>query len=54
MDDGPRYEYRWAHRSEFNDVRVTPRMMTDHYPDNVYRALRDIANAEASVTWVQP
>ncbi|CAG7837277.1 unnamed protein product [Allacma fusca] len=44
--DGPRYQYRWAHRSEFCEVKVTPKMMMDHYPDNVYRALRDIANAE--------
>lgn len=44
MDDGPRYEYRWADREEFSEIKVTPKMMHDHYPDNVYAALCDVAS----------
>jgi sn1-specific diacylglycerol lipase len=44
--EGPKYQYRWADRTEFSEILVTPNMMTEHYPDNVYRALEDISNQE--------
>ncbi|ODM93660.1 Sn1-specific diacylglycerol lipase beta [Orchesella cincta] len=49
--DGPRYEHRWASREEFSDIKVTPKMMHDHYPDNVYAALDDIASASSRSTF---
>jgi len=54
--EGSRYEHRWADRSEFSEVLVTPSMLMDHYPDNVYRALVDIASSTSgtpvySVIW---
>ncbi|CAL8110760.1 unnamed protein product [Orchesella dallaii] len=49
--DGPRYEHRWASRDEFSEIKVTPKMMHDHYPDNVYAALDDIASANSRATF---
>lgn len=51
VDDGPRYEYRWATREEFSEIKVTPRMMHDHYPDNVLEALNDISSANNRATF---
>lgn len=51
VDDGPRYEFRWATRDEFLEIKVTPKMMHDHYPDNVFAALNDIASVNTRATY---
>ena len=33
---------RWANVDDFCDMKVMPRMLLDHLPDNVFDALRTI------------
>ncbi|XP_017777073.1 PREDICTED: sn1-specific diacylglycerol lipase beta-like [Nicrophorus vespilloides] len=36
---GPSYEMRWATAEDFMDLKVMPRMILDHLPENVYKTL---------------
>ncbi|XP_050310240.1 diacylglycerol lipase-beta-like [Anthonomus grandis grandis] len=36
---GPDYEMRWATAEDFVELKVMPRMLLDHLPDNVYKVL---------------
>jgi hypothetical protein len=49
MSEDSRYEFRWADRHEFSEIRVTPKMMMDHYPDNVHDALLDVASSLSDI-----
>lgn len=49
LDESSRYQWHWADRNDFGEIRVTPKMMIDHYPDNVYKALVDVASASSDV-----
>ena len=33
---------RWAIAEDFREVKVMPRMLLDHLPENVYKALNTI------------
>ncbi|XP_066139540.1 diacylglycerol lipase-beta-like [Euwallacea fornicatus] len=39
---GPGYEMRWAIAEDFMELKVMPRMLLDHLPDNVYKVLDTI------------
>lgn len=39
---GPDYEMRWATAEDFMELKVMPRMLLDHLPDNVYKVLDTI------------
>ncbi|CAG9760140.1 unnamed protein product [Ceutorhynchus assimilis] len=39
---GPDYEMRWATAEDFMELKVMPRMLLDHLPDNVYNVLDTI------------
>lgn len=39
---GPGYEMRWAPAEDFMELKVMPRMLLDHLPDNVYKVLDTI------------
>jgi sn1-specific diacylglycerol lipase len=36
---GPSYEMRWATAEDFMELKVMPRMLLDHLPENVYKTL---------------
>lgn len=36
---GPSYEMRWATAEDFTELKVMPRMLLDHLPENVYKTL---------------
>ena len=39
---GPTYEMRWATPEDFTELKVMPKMLLDHLPDNVYKTLTTI------------
>lgn len=39
---GPSYEMRWAVAEDFMQLKVMPRMLLDHLPENVYKTLDTI------------
>ena len=39
----PSYEARWMQREDYNQILVTPHMLSDHVPDTVTRVLRGLA-----------
>ncbi|XP_039446380.1 diacylglycerol lipase-beta-like isoform X1 [Culex pipiens pallens] len=39
---GPTFEMRWATAEDFMELKVMPRMLLDHLPDNVFRTLTRI------------
>lgn len=39
---GPSYEMRWATAEDFTELKVMPRMLLDHLPENVYKTLDTI------------
>lgn len=39
---GPNYEMRWATSEDFMELKVMPRMLLDHLPENVYETLDHI------------
>ncbi|XP_048518844.1 diacylglycerol lipase-beta isoform X2 [Dendroctonus ponderosae] len=42
----PAYEMRWATAEDFMELKVMPRMLLDHLPDNVYRVLGAVLGAQ--------
>lgn len=36
---GPTFEMRWATAEDFMELKVMPRMILDHLPENVYKTL---------------
>lgn len=36
---GPSFEMRWAQAEDFMEVRMMPRMLLDHFPENVYETI---------------
>lgn len=36
---GPSFEMRWAQAEDFMELKVMPRMLLDHLPDNVYQTI---------------
>lgn len=36
---GPTYEMRWATAEDFMELKVMPRMLLDHLPENVYKTI---------------
>ncbi|XP_076251583.1 diacylglycerol lipase-beta-like [Rhynchophorus ferrugineus] len=43
---GPDYEMRWAVAEDFMELKVMPRMLLDHLPDNIYKVLDKILRDE--------
>ena len=39
----PRWNIRWAGRDEFQDIIVSTRMLMDHFPFRINKALKDLA-----------
>lgn len=42
----PTYEMRWATAEDFTELKVMPRMLTDHFPDNVYDVIEAVIKAQ--------
>jgi len=39
---GPSFEMRWATAEDFMDLKVMPRMVLDHLPENIYKVMDTI------------
>ena len=53
----PVYEARWMHRDDYNQICVSPRMLSDHVPDAVVRVLCGLAQqyqSDFSSVSIQP
>lgn len=49
------YRARWAHEAEFSKILIGPKMLTDHMPDIVTRALdRAVVDRAACVSCPGP
>lgn len=40
------YEMRWATPEDFKELRVMPRMLLDHLPENVLKTLDNVLNEQ--------
>lgn len=45
---GPTYELRWASPEEFMEFRIMPRMLLDHFPDNMVKTLTTILDEQTT------
>jgi len=43
---GPSFEMRWAAAEEFQELKVEPRMLLDHLPENVHKTLETILSEQ--------
>jgi sn1-specific diacylglycerol lipase len=41
---------RWATPEEFTELKVMPRMMLDHFPDNIFKVLTQVLNERKDST----
>lgn len=39
---GPTYEMRWATAEDFTELKVMPRMLLDHLPDNIFKTISTV------------
>ncbi|XP_060529277.1 diacylglycerol lipase-beta-like [Cylas formicarius] len=44
---GPDFEMRWAKAEDFMELKVMPKMLLDHLPDNVYKTLDTILKEQS-------
>lgn len=47
---GPTYEMRWATAEDFSELKVMPRMLLDHFPDNIYKTLTTVLEQQKTTT----
>lgn len=47
---GATYEMRWAAPEDFMELKVMPRMLLDHLPDNILKVLTTILDQQKSTT----
>lgn len=40
------YEMRWASPEDFSELKVMPRMLLDHLPDNIQRTLTAVIDQQ--------
>lgn len=43
---GPTYEMRWAQAEDFTELKIEPRMLLDHLPENVYKTIDTVLNEQ--------
>ncbi|XP_044755828.1 diacylglycerol lipase-beta-like [Coccinella septempunctata] len=43
---GPSFEMRWATAEDFMELKVMPKMLVDHLPDNVYDTIQTVLNEQ--------
>lgn len=43
---GPTYEMRWAPAEDFTELKIEPRMLLDHLPENVYKTIDTVLNEQ--------
>lgn len=44
------YTAKWAHESEFSEILIGGKMLTDHMPDVLIRALDRVSNRDACIS----
>ncbi|XP_036279601.1 diacylglycerol lipase-beta isoform X2 [Pipistrellus kuhlii] len=49
-----RYTARWSHESEFGEILIGRKMLTDHFPDVMIKALDRVSNREACISCPTP
>lgn len=42
-----RYSARWSHESQFSKILIGPKMLTDHMPDILMKALDSVVSGRA-------
>lgn len=47
---GPTYEMRWATAEDFAELKVMPRMLLDHFPDNIYKTLTTVLEQQKTTS----
>lgn len=47
---GPTYEMRWATAEDFSELKVMPRMLLDHFPDNIYKTLTTVLEQQKTTS----
>nr|KAF6348206.1 diacylglycerol lipase beta [Myotis myotis] len=48
------YTAKWAHESEFSEILIGGKMLTDHMPDVLIRALDRVSNRDACISCPTP
>ncbi|CAH0394561.1 unnamed protein product [Bemisia tabaci] len=43
---GETFEMRWAHPEDFVELRIMPRMLLDHLPDNIHKTIRTVLDEQ--------
>lgn len=46
-----RYEMRWAQTEEFTKLSVMPRMLLDHLPENIEKALARLLEQQKDIPY---
>lgn len=46
-----KYEMRWAQAEEFTKLTVMPRMLLDHLPENIERALATLLEQQKDIPY---
>ncbi|XP_044904081.1 diacylglycerol lipase-beta isoform X3 [Felis catus] len=49
-----RYSARWAHESQFSKILIGPKMLTDHMPDVLMKALDSVVSDRAAYVFCPP
>lgn len=47
---GRTYEMRWASPEDFMELKVMPRMLLDHFPDNILKVLTTVLEQQKSTS----
>lgn len=45
----PTFEMRWASAEDFMELKVMPRMLLDHFPDNILKTLTTVLEQQKSI-----
>ncbi|KAK7590855.1 hypothetical protein V9T40_002468 [Parthenolecanium corni] len=46
IENGDDYEMRWASPEDFNEMRIMPRMLLDHLPENVLKTIDAVLDCQ--------
>lgn len=44
--NGDSFEMRWVPAEDFTEIRIMPKMLLDHLPENVYKTLDTVINEQ--------
>ena len=50
-ENNPKFFWRWADKSEFDDIIISSRMILDHVPLTMPRAIHYLANQQTYINY---